>query len=169
MGCGTGRQCRELLQQGVGCIGLDRSPAMLRTAHSRNPGSLPLVQAQAWSAPFSDSSFEAVILSLALHEVRPDQRRAVLGEAARLLQLGGLAFILDFEPPTSLSRRLLHCPIAVIERLAGKEHYQASRHFLRHGGTTGLISSWPGSLLSSRPLLQGALALHILQKGSTQA
>ncbi|MFW5863375.1 MAG: class I SAM-dependent methyltransferase [Desulfohalobiaceae bacterium] len=116
-----------------------------------------------------DSSFEAIILSLALHEVHPGLRRAVLEEAARLLQPDGLAFILDFEPPTSLSRRLLHCPIAVIERLAGKEHYQASRHFLRHGGTTGLISSWPGSLLSSRPLLQGALALHILQKGSTQA
>ncbi|MFP4391643.1 MAG: class I SAM-dependent methyltransferase [Desulfohalobiaceae bacterium] len=168
LGCGTGRQCRLLEQQGLECLGLDCSWAMLRMASKLSPASSSFVLAQAWASPFPASSFDGLILCLALHEMPPASRLPVLTEAARLLKPWGRLFILDFEPPGSPASRIIHCGISIIERLAGKRHFQASRDFLRKGGLQALISQWPGQVLMHQPLLQTALSLYVLDKDPTQ-
>jgi hypothetical protein len=91
-------------------------------------------------------------------------RLLTLDEAARLLKPEGYLFLFDFEAPQSVITRLAHWGISLIERLAGKEHYLASRDFLRRGALRGLVSFWPGSAVWDQPMLGGALSLRVLQR-----
>ncbi|MFO7801897.1 MAG: class I SAM-dependent methyltransferase [Desulfovermiculus sp.] len=163
--CGAGQLCRLLQEKGIKCIGVDRSRAMLSKAIRLSPPELVFVQQDATATSFASGSFDGVIISLALHEMQQELRLLTLDEAARLLKPGGYLFLFDFEAPQSLITRQAHLGISLIERLAGKEHYLASRDFLRRGALRGLVSFWPGSAVwYQQPMLGGALSLTVLQR-----
>lgn len=162
--CGTGRQCRLLQDKGIQCTGVDRSRSMLSSAVRFSPPELVFVQGDATATSFASGSFDGVVISLALHEMKQELRLLTLDEAARLLRPGAFLFLFDFEVPRSLIARQAHLGISLVERLAGKEHYHASMDFLRRGGLRGLVSFWPGSAVCYKPMLWGALSLTVLQK-----
>jgi SAM-dependent methyltransferase len=84
LGCGSGHYCDALASTGRTVIGLDCSVDQLRIAQRR---CRRIVQADAGSLPFADSTFSAVAALWISTDV--DDFAAVLAEAARVLTPGG--------------------------------------------------------------------------------
>lgn len=87
----------------------DAAPGMVRRA--REAG-LAAAVADAGRLPFREGSFDAVLLTDALHHL-PD-RRAALAEAHRVCRPGGVLVVRDFDPGTVRGRALV-----LAERLVG--------------------------------------------------
>jgi len=100
LGCGTGSTTLLLKQTfpDAEVIGLDFSPYMLVMADYKAKQAeleIKFVHANAEQTGFADASFDLVTASLLFHETPPAVSRAILQEAARLLQPGGEVLILD--------------------------------------------------------------------------
>ncbi|MGJ3523641.1 class I SAM-dependent methyltransferase [Nitratidesulfovibrio sp. D1] len=186
--CGTGRQCAVLRGAGVACVGADLSPAMLGAARAATcvarpceragarggngippaafPRSLPLLRADARVLPFADGSFDAVVLSLALHEMPEATGNAALVEALRVAPRVLLA---DYR----LAERNLDLPAALFvhlpERLAGAEHYRNFRGFMARGGVEGLAHRAGLTVIRRERLFGGAGALLLAERNSRTA
>ncbi len=91
VGCGTGQSQRIYRQRSSLYAGIDLSLGALRQARGRFDGSW--LQADACRLPFRAESFDVVAFSSVLHHI--GDRRAALGEAARVLRPGGWAFAFD--------------------------------------------------------------------------
>lgn len=87
----------------------DAAPGMVRRAHAAG---LTAVVADAARLPFRDGSFDAVLLTDALHHL-PD-RTGALAEAYRVCRPGGVLVVRDFDPTTLRGRTLV-----AAERLVG--------------------------------------------------
>ncbi|HEU6437379.1 MAG TPA: methyltransferase domain-containing protein [Nitratidesulfovibrio sp.] len=170
--CGTGRQCAVLRGAGVVCVGTDLSPAMLgaaravslpATSRPYSSPSLPLSRADARVLPFADNAFDAVVLSLALHEMPEPVGNAALAEALRVAPRVLLA---DYR----LAERNLDLPAALFvhlpERLAGAEHYRNFRGFMARGGVEGLAQRAGLSVVRRERLFGGAGALLLAERNS---
>lgn len=181
--CGTGRQCSVLRGAGVACVGADLSPAMLRAARTatrvarpceaeaagapggRAPSASPLrpslLRADARGLPFADNAFDAVVLSLALHEMPEPMGNAALAEALRVAPRVLLA---DYR----LAERNLDLPAALFvhlpERLAGGEHYRNFRGFMARGGVEGLVQRAGLAVIRRERLFSGAGALLLAER-----
>ena len=99
LGCGTGRFL-DLVKQAwprLPSFGLDLSDAYIRHArrHLRRRARLDLIVANAEAIPLRDASMDAVTNIFTMHELPPDVRRTVIGEAARVLKPGGRLVLLD--------------------------------------------------------------------------
>jgi len=137
--CATGAQARVLAKRGLRVVGVDLSPAMTASAVQRSP-EIPFVCASALSLPFPTSSFDGVILSLALHEHPEDERRAMVSEALRVLRPAGTLVIADYSEP---ERPRWHLPwqvIRLIEHTAGPEHRAGFVDYVRRGALAGLLA-----------------------------
>jgi len=142
IGCGTGRQCIVLHRHGLQATGVDISPAMLEVARSHSPQSISYLCLDATRTGFPDCSFDAVNFSFALHENELPTIQALLLEGKRVLKPQGVLLIADYLPSSSLPRRFMHLGIAVIERIAGREHYRNYRRFLSAGGVTNVPNAF---------------------------
>ncbi|MDL2271722.1 class I SAM-dependent methyltransferase [Desulfovibrio sp. OttesenSCG-928-I05] len=158
IGCGTGELLSLLHEEGIGARGIDNSPAMLAEARRRHPGMSGLTFA-GLPAPFPDASFDAVILSLVLHESR-DGGQAVLLEA---LRLAPQVMILEWRMP----ERNIDYPGQLIthsiERLAGKAHYARFRAFARAGWLRGLAYENAVRLVREEAVAGGLLTLAVAE------
>ena len=93
LGCGTGQYTAALRGSGRTVVGLDRSADQLRRARARCG---QLVQADAAALPFRTASFGTVVTLWISTDV--DDFPAVLAEAARVLQPGGLLLFYGAHP-----------------------------------------------------------------------
>ncbi len=159
LGCGTGAQLAKLRELGISAVGLDASPAMLRTAqhalHLETPSSAPPLVRGTLPLPFADDSFDAAILSLVVHE-SPAGSLPLLLEALRVARR---LVILDWRMP----ERNLDLPgqlIAhAIERLAGKDHYRRFRRFAAGGWLRGALADAGALILHEQPCAMGLMTL----------
>jgi len=98
-GCGTGRFLDFVKQAWprLPALGLDLSDAYLRHArrHLRRWSRVNFVVANAEAIPAADASVDAVTNIFMMHELPPQVRRAVIGEAARVLKPGGRLVMVD--------------------------------------------------------------------------
>lgn len=85
LGCGEGRFCRMLAQEGIDCVGLDPTVRLLETAYSR--GTKKLVRSVAEKLPFKNSSFDLVVSYITMVDI--EGYREAIDEAYRVLQPGG--------------------------------------------------------------------------------
>jgi 2-polyprenyl-3-methyl-5-hydroxy-6-metoxy-1,4-benzoquinol methylase len=94
VGCGSGAYTRELVQRGARVTATEYAPGPLAQArHHLGPlaADADLRIADAQSLPFTDGSFDKVLLSEVIEHVpRPDQ---AIAEAARVLRHGGLLVV----------------------------------------------------------------------------
>lgn len=90
VGCGEGRFCRMLRQNGVSSTGIDPTPALIAAARTRDPGG-HYFEAEAERLPFGDESFDLIIRYLSLIDISDVQ--AAIQEIARVLQPGGTLLI----------------------------------------------------------------------------
>lgn len=86
VGCGEGRFCRILRQQGASVIGLDPTTPLLEEARRRDPDGT-YVEGHAEKLPFENETFDVVISYVALIDVA-DYRQAIR-EMARVAKPGG--------------------------------------------------------------------------------
>ncbi len=136
--CATGAQARLLARCDLSVVGLDLSPAMVAAAAERCP-SVPFVCASALALPFPDEAFDAVILSLALHEHPEDERRTMVREALRVLRCGGELLIADFAEPRNPRSNLPWRVIRAIEGASGVEHRTGFADFVAQASLRGLL------------------------------
>ena len=136
--CGSGRQCFWIARNGNGVYGLDLDIGMIHYALSKYPR-IPFMCADAANIPVKDSSVKGVILSYALHDKLPETRSRILREVKRILSREGKIVFVDFETPWNKKSRMASFYVYGIERLAGKEHFENGRQFLKQGGLDHFI------------------------------
>jgi ubiquinone/menaquinone biosynthesis C-methylase UbiE len=99
LGCGTGRFLDFVKQAWprLPALGLDLSDAYIMHArrHLKRWSRINLIVANAEAIPTPDNSCDAVTSIFTLHELPPEVRRRVIGEAARVLKPGGRLILMD--------------------------------------------------------------------------
>lgn len=145
---GTGEIAVRSARLGAKVTAVDLTPSMLDRA--RRKGSrlgIRFVEMDARRLAFADASFDAVLLSFALHDMPAAARRSALLEARRVAR--ERIVVLDYEPPErGWRRRWIQVTLESFET-------PYLRGFLRDGGVAGALRSaglsgvrlpapWPG-------------------------
>jgi ubiquinone/menaquinone biosynthesis C-methylase UbiE len=102
IGCGNGALCSMLrrTRPEVAVTGLDRDPRMLlRAAGSPGSGDVSWIQGFAQGLPFAGATFDSATASLILHHLTRPQKKEALGEANRVLRVGGSLHVADWTKP----------------------------------------------------------------------
>jgi ubiquinone/menaquinone biosynthesis C-methylase UbiE len=123
VGCGDGNYTGPAAARTGSAVGLDQSPEMLRAAEERLRGvaGLRWVEGDASKLPFSDSSFDAVLIVTVLCFVQDPQK--VVAEAFRVLRPGGRLVLAE------LGRFSVWAIIRRLRGLAGSRTWRAARFF----------------------------------------
>ncbi len=162
LGCGTGRQCAILDEHGIMAAGVDRSPAMLQKARNRVQEKIEYRLEDITATSFRDDSFDASVISLALHENDLYTQNRIIMEACRITRPGGFLAFLDHGKVKSPAARIIHYLACVPERLAGKKHFQNYLLFMKNHGLQGLLAHWTGmQTVREKGYLFGAMWLSI--------
>ncbi|NJL87965.1 MAG: class I SAM-dependent methyltransferase [Leptolyngbyaceae cyanobacterium SM1_1_3] len=98
--CGSGQTTQFLVEFSDHVTGLDASPRSLERAKHNVPQA-DYVLAWAEEMPFTDGRFDLVHTSVAMHEMKPDQRQQIFQEVYRVLKSGGVFTMVDFHRPTN--------------------------------------------------------------------
>ena len=101
--CGSGEAAAPWISAGYAVTGLDVSPRALDLAAERHP-LMQRVEGLAEAPPLKDQSFNAIQLSVALHEFPRAERELVLTSALRLLKPGGWLVLGGLHPANPLMR-----------------------------------------------------------------
>ena len=101
--CGSGEAAAPWISAGYAVTGLDVSPLALDLAEQRHP-LMQRVEGLAEAPPLQDQSFNAIQLSVALHEFPRAEREQVLSSALKLLKPGGWLVVVDLHPADPLMR-----------------------------------------------------------------
>ena len=101
--CGSGEAAAPWISAGYAVTGLDVSPRALDLAAERHP-LMQRVEGLAEAPPLKDQSFNAIQLSVALHEFPRAERELVLTSVLRLLKPGGWLVLVDLHPADPLMR-----------------------------------------------------------------
>ncbi|MHB1000644.1 MAG: class I SAM-dependent methyltransferase [Armatimonadota bacterium] len=96
-GCGYGRICRELWDNGYrNIIGIDSSPKMIERAKQEHP-QIEFDTVDFPKLPYADESFDAVLLIAVLTCIPSDEGQvSLVQEISRVLKPGGIFYIADF-------------------------------------------------------------------------
>ena len=95
--CGSGEAAAPWLDAGFRVTGLDVSPLALELAEKRHPG-MQRVEGLAEDPPLENGSFDAIQLSVALHEFPRPAREQVLQSCLRILKPGGWLVLVALHP-----------------------------------------------------------------------
>jgi ubiquinone/menaquinone biosynthesis C-methylase UbiE len=131
IGCGTGTVTMMAAER-VGpegeAIGIDPVPEMLERARrkGKTAGNVSFLDGAGAPLPFPDSSFDAIIFFLVLHEMDHRDRIDSLREAVRVLRPRGRLLVGDFDRTESAVGRLLMRGLLLVEEAE-------ARDFLRRG------------------------------------
>jgi len=99
--CGSGEAAAPWIAAGFNVTGLDVSPRALDLAQIRHPR-MQRVEGLAEQPPLEPERFDAIQLSVALHEFPRDARQEVLQACLRLLRPGGWLVLVDLHPAGAL-------------------------------------------------------------------
>ncbi len=127
IGCGTGELAEMLVEKRDRVEGFDLSPSMIDAARQRIAehglgGSFSVRQMGVDGMDeFPACAFDAVVSTLVLSELGPDERGYALRHARRVLKPGGRLVIADEVVPRTAARRALHAvaraPVAAVTYL----------------------------------------------------
>lgn len=139
-GFGTGAQLNLYHRYGCRIFGIEISNGMIAAARKKYKDRLNLCRGNAGRMPYRDQSFDLILLSMMLHETSARMRSAVLQESRRVLKDSGRILIIDYRlGPHGVSGQIFKAIINIIERAAGKPHFQNYRDFIKNGGLPPLL------------------------------
>jgi len=164
VGCGTGLHLDLYRKYQCALYGIDPSPSMLEIAQKRLGDAAKLHLGDASDMPYEDEYFDLVIAMLALHEMRPATRSAVVQEMKRVLKPSGHMLLIDFHPGPirPLQGWWTKLIITLSEIAAGREHFRNYRQFMAIKGLPSLISEHRLAVEKQRIVSGGALAAFLL-------
>ena len=162
--CGPGSQAGLLRGQRKPVLALDINLKMLKYAASRG-FEVSFCCADAARVPFPAGTFRGIVVSFALHEKEAAFRANLLKEAMSVLAPGGGIVFVDFEKPRDTASRIAYLFISVIERLAGRRHFQNGRDFLRRGGLRALLRENGLREVERRTIAAGTCAIVLAIPG----
>lgn len=139
--CGTGDQLQMLEGPDMELVGVDNSISMLEQARRNCSADVQLHLLDAEQHRFSAGEFDCAIISFGLHEKHPASRKTIFDNTRRLLRQGGAYIIADYSGAASGLRGFLVAGflVPVIERCAGKVHYQHYLSWSKQGGLEGFL------------------------------
>lgn len=164
IGCGTGSFLAHCARSGAKAFGIDRSAAMLAKAGNKIGAGAGLSFGDAARTPFRARVFDLIAFTMALHEMAPTTRSAVIEEARRLLAAEGHLLVIDYHggavrfPWGRLFKLLGFCA----ELAAGGEHFRNYRHFMSSGGLATLIGTHRLRVVRQARVWQGAIVVSLL-------
>lgn len=95
--CGTGTQALQLASDGHTVVGIDISKEMLEKANrKRGNEQVTFQEMDATKIEYSDDTFDATIISLALHDMPPEIAKATMQEMKRVTKKDGKILVLDY-------------------------------------------------------------------------
>lgn len=164
VGCGTGADLQLYSQAGCDVYGVDLSAAMLKVAQKKLGDSAELRLCDAAQTPFPANFFDLVLSTYTLHEMPREKRPSVIREMIRVVKGDGRLLLTDFHPgpyrfPDGWFGRAL---ILLFELMAGREHFDNGRDFLRRGGLQGLIGPCPLETERTAMVGGGSIAFFLL-------
>ena len=160
--CGTGDQLKLLQEHGFDGEGVDISDTMLSIAHNGEVKANCKHQ-DAAKMHYEDAKFALVMTAFALHEKDHDTARKIVEEMVRVTAKGGDILIVDYElseKTSALSKMLIY----FIEWLAGGEHYQNFRSYIKKGGLPELLSDITFREAERHYFGQHAIVLLLIRK-----
>ena len=98
VGCGTGIHLERYQKAGCDVYGIDLSPSMLQVARKRLGERAHLFMGDASNMPYSNQTFDLILMTTVLHEMPEKARIAVINESKRILKRDGRILIIDFHP-----------------------------------------------------------------------
>jgi len=167
VGCGTGAHLEAYVNSDAECFGLDASPAMLVEARARLGDRAHLELGDATNLPHPDDSFDFVFTSLFLHALESGTRAAALAEVARVTRPDGRVLIIDYGTGSLVVKGRVTRAISVVaERVAGRDHYQNWREYLRTDGIPAMTPAAHLTVERERIVAGGNLGLWLLAPAS---
>lgn len=164
VGCGTGTHLELYQRYGCHLYGIDLSPSMLGMARMRLGDSAQLELGDATCMPYENRKFDLVIAKLALHEMQPQTRSAVLSEMKRVLKEDGHILLIDFHtgPYQSLKGWISRAIIFFVEFAAGREHFKNYRQFIATKGLSTLLKLNNLEVKRQKILAGGAFGAYLV-------
>lgn len=136
--CGTGNQLKFLAKNDFKSLHcLDISSSMLDVA-KKGDYNINYYNEDATSTPFESESFDVAIISFAIHEKDRVTQEKFLEEAYRILKKGSTLLIVDYDYDNK-TPEIVEGFITMIEKMAGKEHYNNYRNYVKNNGLLSLI------------------------------
>ena len=164
IGCGTGAHLKLYQKAGCEIYGIDTSPSMFEQAKQKLGEDANLHFGDASKMPYPDSQFDLITSSTVLHEMPPEVRSNVLGEAKRVLKKNGHILLIDFHtgPFKPLKGWFYKSIITIAEISAGREHFRNYRQFMKTGGLSTLIEKHRLIVVKEKILSGGNMVICLL-------
>lgn len=160
--CGTGNQLKLLSRNGFENLHcLDISNAMLKIARKNN-SKIKIYNEDATKTGFENESFDIVLISFALHEKDRHTQESLIKEAYRLIKKDGFILIVDYNFDNK-TPKLVKIAIKIIERMAGKEHYNNFKGYIRNNGLLTLMKKDKFKLIKAHKRLFNGVVMSIYQ------
>ncbi len=165
--CGTGSLAAMLAKSGCQVVGVDSSPTMLSYAQSKRVAAeFRLLDA---ARLLFDHEFDAAVISLALHEMRPDIREQVWGSMNRAVRPDGRLIALDYAVPltTSIFGRIAGSLVEQDEKSfvnIHPDHYTNFAQFMGNGGLRAWIREQKASVETEYDFWSGTVAVVICRR-----
>lgn len=123
VGVGTGTQAVEIARRAplIETIGVDGDPKILARAAkktSEHGADIELIEGRAEKLPLPDDSTDVVVMTLILHHLDSESKRAALAEARRVLRHGGRLVVADWGKPLDPLSRGLFLLLQVLDGFA---------------------------------------------------
>ena len=164
--CGTGNQLKLLSKNGFKNLHcLDISNPMLEIAR-KNDSQIKIYNEDATKTSFENESFAIVLISFALHEKNRGAQESFIKEAHRLIKKDGFILIVDYNFDNKTAK-LVKIGINIIERIAGKEHYNNFKGYIRNNGLLSLINKDKIKLVNAHKRLFNGVIISMYQKTTT--
>jgi len=161
--CGTGNQLKLLSRNGFKDLHcLDISNPMLEIAR-KNDYRIKIYNEDATKTNFENESFDIVIISFALHEKDRSTQESFIHEAHRLIKKDGFILVVDYNFDNK-TPKLVKIGISIIERIAGKEHYNNFKGYIRNNGLLSLINKDKFKLIKVHKRLFSGVVISMYQK-----
>ena len=161
--CGTGSQLKLLSKNGFKNLHcLDLSSSMLEIA-KKSCHPIKIYNENAVKTKFKNSSFDIVIISFAIHEKDRNTQEKLINEAYRIIKEDGLMFIVDYDFDNK-TIKIGKIGIDIIERMAGKEHYDNFKDYIQNKGLLSLVKKDRFKLIKSVRKLFNGVTISIYQK-----
>ena len=128
VGAGTGSTSLELARAGARVVAVDGDPAVLSIARRKaGADAIEWRLGLAGELPIETESVDAVVMTLLLHHLDGDGKRAALAEARRVLRPGGRLVIADWGAPDGLVQKAVFPTLRVLDGATGLAEHAAGR------------------------------------------